>query len=108
MVIVTGRGRSEQAAAEAGAMSYVTKPLLSSQIPLVVDTARRRFDRFQEVMNEAASFAQGMENWLAVQDAVRSICKREGLSEGEAFAALRQRAEQEGVTLREAAEGRAE
>ncbi len=103
VIIVTGKGRSEQAAAEAGAMSYVVKPLLSSQIPTVVDTARRRYERFVEVMNEAASFEEGMEAWLTVQNAVRAICEGEGLSEEEAFETLRQRAGEKGVTLGEAA-----
>jgi len=108
VVIVTGKGRSEQAAAAAGAMSYVIKPLLGSQIPSVVDIARHRFGHFLEVMNEASSFEHGLEAWLAVQNAVRDICEQQGLSEEEAFATLQQRAEEQGVTLGEAAEGEAE
>jgi AmiR/NasT family two-component response regulator len=104
VVIVTGRADLEEAAEQAGAMRYVVKPLLESQIPMVVEEARRRFGRFLEVLEESKSLESALAGWCTVQGATHGASVRDGISEEEAYERLQQQAWKSGVTLAEAAE----
>ncbi len=104
VVIVTGRAQLEQAARQAGAMSYVMKPLLGSQIPRVVEAARQRFRRFEEVRRASASPEEAVETWQAVQRAIDVLVGRDSLSEDDALAHLQQHAREQSLPLRAAAE----
>lgn len=105
VVIVTGKAKQEADAAEAGAMECVMKPLLGCQVPKVIEVARRRFARFQEVLGEEKSLEGALAAWQTVQGETKALSARDGISEEAAFAALQQRAWEDGLTLAEAAAG---
>jgi AmiR/NasT family two-component response regulator len=109
VVIVTGRGQLREEAEQAGAMSYVVKPLLAHQIPLLVDASRRRFQFFMRVWKEAASPCMALGDWRVVQQRVRGLVAAGACSEEEALASLSRSASERGISLREiASEGAGE
>jgi len=99
VIILTGYASYREAAEEAGAMEFVLKPVLTSQIPEIIETARQRFARFQIVHQDCPTCREAVAAWSAVQKAVRELVRREGLSEAEAFARLQQRAAERRVPL---------
>jgi response regulator NasT len=105
VVVVTGEVRLEEAAAQAGAMCSVMKPLLGEQIPEVMATARERFQQFLVLRDGDTDLAAVMARWQVVRKAALALAEAEGISEQAAFRKLRQRAATLGVTLGAAAEG---
>jgi AmiR/NasT family two-component response regulator len=104
VVMVTGDSSLSHASEEAGAMGYLVKPFLPDEISAVVEMARERFARFQEVRAELPDACEALPAWSAVRNAIREIGDRDRVRDDEAFRRLRQRAADQGVTLRRAAE----
>ena len=104
VVMVTGDSSLSQASEEAGAMGYLVKPFLPDEIGAVVEMARERFGRFQEVRAEAPDSHEALYAWSAVRRAIKAIGDRDRVRDEEAFARLRQTASDRAVTLRQAAE----
>jgi AmiR/NasT family two-component response regulator len=103
VVIVTGKGQFDQTAAQAGAMGYVTKPLLTNQIPAVMDSALQRFDRFMTVYRSSSSSQEALQAWLAVRQAVAELTSSVAASEEDAFAQVERMARRRRLSLPEAA-----
>jgi len=99
VVIVTGKARLEEAAEQAGAMSYVLKPLLGNQISPVVNVARHRFAHFTTVRTESATPPEALAAWQVVMRAVKLLVGRDTITEDEAFHRLQTRARASGTTL---------
>ncbi len=99
VVVVTGHGDLEEQAEEAGAMEFVLKPLLQSQIPGILARVQQRFSQYLQVHGESASCPEALECWHVVQQLLRRLQREEELSEEEAFARLRSLAAQAGRTL---------
>ena len=106
VVIVTGKGKLEQESEQAGAMNYVTKPLLSNQIPLVVETARQRFERFTQIRATETDPSQSdpLASWIVIQRAVKKLAEESGSSEELAFQRLEQLATEQNADLLDAAQ----
>jgi AmiR/NasT family two-component response regulator len=85
VVIVTGRAKQEEAAAQAGAMDCVTKPLLSGRIPELVESALRRFDRFAALDRAALCHEDALREWTALRRAAKALMDSDGLTEDVAF-----------------------
>jgi two-component system, response regulator PdtaR len=103
VVIVTGRATNRAAAEAAGAMEYVLKPILTHQLPVIIEAALARFGRFCAVRAEALDGAQALTDWVRVQDAMRGLMAERGMLEEEAFAHLREVAAVGRLTLAQAA-----
>ncbi len=104
VVIVTGNGSTRAAAADAGAMAYVVKPLLSPLIPGVIAEAQSRFAQYTRVHDEEPDCAAALAAWHVVRQAVTRLMEREELSEEPAFTRLRTAADEAGRSLRAQAE----
>ena len=104
IVVLTGRKHLEQEVEEAGGMLYVLKPLIGNQVRRVVESARLRFQHFQEVRAQATTPEEAKATWQAVQHALNLLVGREAISEEDGFAHLVQRAKAEGSSLGLAAE----
>jgi len=102
VVIVTGRTTNRAAAEEVGAMEYVLKPVLTHQLPIIIEAALARFRRFCAVRAESTEGAQALRDWTQVQRAVRDFMGAEGMLEEEAFARIRDVATAQHITLAEA------
>ncbi len=92
VLLVTAQQHLEQAAEEAGAMGYHLKPLISAEIPAVLEAARTRFRHFLDIVRRGAAGASALPEWLAACQAVRVMMQRECLSEEAAFARLSEEA----------------
>ena len=104
VVIVTGRGQLQSEAEKAGAMSYVLKPLLNSQIPCIVESSRRRFRMFLQVLGHVQDPEEALRVWLVVCKAVGAQENKHGLSAEDAFRLIEQRSSRDSRSLLEAAE----
>jgi len=104
VVIVTGRGQLRSEAEKAGAMCYVLKPLLNSQIPSVVEISRRRFQIFLQVLGYVQDPEEALRVWLIVRRAVEAQEEKQGVSEEDAFRLIEQRSSRDNESLLEAAE----
>ncbi len=100
VVIVTGNASLQEAAARAGAMHYVVKPLLTAQLPGIIETARQRFAQFQVVHADYATCQEAIEAWTVIRQALQVA----GDSEAAAFTRLQTAAAARGVPLRTIAE----
>jgi AmiR/NasT family two-component response regulator len=105
VVIVTGNSTLRAAAEEAGAMGFVVKPLLDSQIPPLVDQASQRFARYCTVRDQTAAGGSPLQDWRTVRRALQHLITLDGHTEAASFELLQRRAAQHGQSLREAAEG---
>lgn len=104
VVIVTGRGQLRQDAEQVGAMNYVLKPVLGSQIPALVESSQQRFRMFLRVWKQMDDPEETLRVWLLMRRAVRAQMDRSGLSEGEAFRLLEERVDRGGKSLLAAVE----
>ncbi len=104
VVMVTGDSSLSRASEEAGAMGYLVKPFLPDEIGAVVEMARERFARFEQVRAEVADAHEALQAWSAVRRAIKEIGDRDRVRDEEAFTRLRQTASEQAVTLRQAAE----
>jgi AmiR/NasT family two-component response regulator len=102
IVIVTGNSTLRAAAEEAGAMDFVVKPLLDSQIPALVGEASQRFARYRTVRDQtpAANPAQAGERCVAPQHLITPVSH----TEATAFDHLQHQAAEHSQSLRETAE----
>lgn len=100
VVIVTGRERLEEAAERAGAMGYLMKPVLSSQLAPAVEAARHRFGHFMLLRKEATTPQQALATWLLVLRLVSSLVGREAITEDQAFHQMEHKALGSGGTLK--------
>ena len=85
-------------------MCYVLKPLLNSQIPSVVESSRRRFQIFLQVLGYVQDPEEALRVWLIVRKAVEAQEEKQGLSEEDAFRLIEQRSSRDNESLLEAAE----
>lgn len=104
VVIVTGNSALRIAAEEAGAMGFVVKPLLDSQVPGLLEQASQRFAWYCAVRDEAGSGDPALQAWQAVRRALQQLVAHHGRAEAAAFSLLQQRAGDRCQSLREAAE----
>jgi AmiR/NasT family two-component response regulator len=104
IVIVTGNSTLRAAAEEAGAMGFVVKPLLDSQIPPLVDQASQRFARYRAVRDQATAGGSALQDWRTVRRALQQLVTVNGHTEAAGFEALQRRSTQRGQSLRQAAE----
>jgi AmiR/NasT family two-component response regulator len=102
IVIVTGRAEVVEAVEEAGAMGYAPKPLLSHQLPALVETARGRFERFCAL--RGTSNGGALQSWLLLRKAVNLLTDGTDMSEEQAFAELDRIAAEGALSLPEAVE----
>jgi len=104
VVMVTGDSSLSHASEGAGAMGYLVKPFLPDEIGAVVEMARERFARFEQVRAEVSDAHEALQAWSAVRRAIKEIGDRDRVRDEEAFARLRQAASEQAMTLRQAAE----
>ncbi len=104
VIVVTGNVELRQEAERAGAMEYAVKPVLTQQLPGLIQRAQERFARYLVVHEEEGNCDGALQAWSEVQAAVRRLAHREGLTEAEAFDRLQEAARRQGRRLQEAAE----
>jgi AmiR/NasT family two-component response regulator len=104
VIIVTGNSTLRAAAEEAGAMGFVVKPLLDSQIPALIEEAARRFARYRAVRDQAAAGGPAAQDWRTARLALQHLITLDGHTEAGGFDLLQRRAADAGHSLREAAE----
>jgi two-component system, response regulator PdtaR len=90
VVVVTGYAAYREAAEQAGAMEFILKPVLTSRIPEIIETALQRFARFQIVHRDYETCEEAIAAWVIIQKAVRRLMDRDGLSEADAFSRVQQ------------------
>jgi len=103
IVIVTGAGGLAEDSERAGAMAHAVKPVLRSQLPVLIADAQQRFEQYSAVLRESAGPEEALREWPTVRAAVRRLVETEGISEEQAFARLRERASAHHLRLTEAA-----
>ena len=87
-------------AAGIGAFAYLTKPFNPESLPPAIELALARHDELQAVREESASLADALAARKSIERAKGLLMDREGLSEGEAFARLRQASQRSGQSLK--------
>jgi response regulator NasT len=96
------RGIVERAA-RAGALGYLVKPFTAADLVPAIEVARARWTQVQELHDQVADLRDRAAARELVDTAKEWLQRTAGLSEPEAFAALRRRAMDRRVTLAEAA-----
>ncbi len=104
VVIVTGNSTLRAAAEEAGAMEFVIKPLLDSQIPALVGEASQRFARYRTVRDQTPAGESSPQAWRTVRRALQHLITLNGHTEATAFDHLQHQAAEHSQSLRETAE----
>ncbi len=103
-IIVTGNVALRLEAERAGAMEYAVKPVLTHQLPRLIEAAQARFARYQAVLADEGTAEAALRAWPRVQAVVRQAVSRNGVSEEAAFAHLQDAARAHQRSLREEAE----
>ena len=96
------RGIVERAA-QAGALGYLVKPFTAADLVPAIEVARARWTQVQELHDQVADLRDRAAARELVDSAKERLQRTAGLSEPEAFAALRRRAMDRRITLAEAA-----
>lgn len=96
------RGTVERAA-QAGALGYLVKPFTAADLVPAIEVARARWTQVQELHDQVADLRDRAAARELVDSAKERLQRIAGLSEPEAFAALRRRAMDRRITLAEAA-----
>ncbi len=94
----------ERAAATATVQAYLVKPIRESHLTPVLELAVARFAEWQALRQEAADRQEALAARDLVAQAKKILIERAGLSEGEAFLSIQQRARREQRTMRQVAE----
>ncbi len=103
VVIVTGDSELDGEAAESGAMGFVVKPP-GQDISSTIETARHRFDCFQEIREHSADIEEALKTWGLAWSAAKALVHEQGMSEAQACSELKRSARERGVPIRMAAE----
>ena len=105
VVMVTAFSQAEtvQRAVSAGVLGYLVKPFTASDLTPAIEVALARWAQMRALEGEVAGLTDRLAARETVERAKRLLMERDGLSEPEAFAALRRAAMDGRVTLAEAA-----
>ena len=106
IVMLTAYGEDElvSRAIDVGVFAYLTKPFREQDLVPAIHAARARFEELQAVREEAASLADALEARKAIERAKGILMEKEGMTEAEAFARLRQASQSSGRTMKVIAE----
>ena len=104
IVVVTAFGQREliEQAAAAGAMGYLIKPVSRDNLVPAIEMAAARWVEAHEAKERAGELARRLADRRDVERA-KGLLMKQGMTEPEAFAVLRQRAMDERTTLGEVA-----
>lgn len=105
VVMVTAFSQADTVAraAEAGVMGYVVKPCSASDLGPAVEMARSRWAQMRELTEQVDDLGERLAARETVEAAKSLLQSSLGLTEAEAFGALRRQAMDARVTLAEAA-----
>lgn len=105
VVMVTAFSQAEtvQRAVSAGVLGYLVKPFTASDLTPAIEVALARWAQLQALEGEVTGLSERLVARETVDRAKRLLMERDGLSEPEAFAALRRAAMDGRITLAEAA-----
>ncbi len=100
VVLITAFGQREivDQATDAGAMGYLVKPVARAALLPAIEVASARWLTADRLRSQVADLSVRLEDRKVV-DRAKGMLMERGMSESEAFAALRQRAMDERVTL---------
>ena len=86
-------------AADIGAFAYLTKPYSAANLPPTIELALARHHELETVREESATLADALAARKSIERAKGLLMQREELTEGEAFARLRQASQRSGQRL---------
>ncbi len=92
------------AAAEAGIMAYLVKPVKQEQILPAVEVAFSRFKEFEALRKENAVLKDAIEAMKIIEKAKGLLMEKEGLNENEAFVRIRKISMDRRKTMKDVAE----
>ena len=106
IVMVTAYGEREvvSRAVDAGVFGYLVKPFREQDLVPAIRTARARHEELAALREEAESLAEALAARKAIERAKGLLMEREGLSETDAFARLRNASQVSGRPLKVIAE----
>jgi response regulator NasT len=106
IVIVTAFDTKElvDRAADAGAYGYLSKPFAGNDLPAAISLATARHKELEELRDEVGTLADALAARKAIERAKGLLMEREGLTEGAAFARLRNASQRSGQPLKLIAE----
>lgn len=93
-----------QQASEAGALAYLVKPFQRSELVPAIELALARFRELRAVEGEAAELQERLETRKLIDRAKGKLMDEQGMTEGDAYRFLQQRAMQQRSTMRLVAE----
>ena len=93
-----------QQASEAGALAYLVKPFQRSELVPAIELALARFRELRAVEGEAAELQERLETRKLIDRAKGKLMDEQGMTEGDAYRFLQQRAMQQRSTRRLVAE----
>ena len=96
-------GDTIRAATRAGVSAYVVDGLSASRVEPIIAAAVARFDAFQAMKHELAQAHTRLSERKLVERAKGVLMKARGISEDEAYAALRRTAMERSITIGEVA-----
>lgn len=105
VVMVTAFSQAETVAraAHAGVMGYVVKPCSASDLGPAVEMARSRWAQMLDLCGQVGDLGERLASRETVEEAKALLQSSLGLTEAEAFSALRRQAMDTRITLAEAA-----
>ena len=106
IVMITAYGEQELVAraVEAGVFGYLVKPFRETDLLPAIETARARYEELAALREEAESLAEALAARKSIERAKGLLMQKEGLSEGDAFARLRNASQVSGRPLKVVAE----
>ena len=101
VILVSAYHESElvERSLEEHVMSYLVKPVKSSDLEPAIALAMRRFEQFQELRMEAHDLRQALADRKTIERAKGFLMKRSGLSEQDAFKRLQRLASDKNLKL---------
>jgi response regulator NasT len=84
-------------------MGYLVKPIKQPDLEPVIALARRRFEQFQALRQEASDLKQALEDRKVIERAKGIVMKKTGLDENESFRRLQKQASEKNLKLVEIA-----
>lgn len=93
-----------QKATEAGAFAYLIKPFKPQDLPPAIEVAVSRFRQTQTLHKQVHELNQRLEARRIIERAKGMLMRKQGISEEEAYARIRQRSMETRRSMREVAE----
>jgi response regulator NasT len=87
-------------AADVGAFAYLTKPYSPASLTPTIELALARHHELETVREESATLADALAARKSIERAKGLLMEREQMTEGEAFARLRDASQRSGQTLK--------